>query len=53
MTIRNDCVTSSDTYPVHFASGSNLTVEDTTITGTGGGCARRSSPRATAPPWTG
>ena len=33
--IRNDCVTSSDIYPVHFVSGSNLTVEDTTITGTG------------------
>jgi hypothetical protein len=42
--IRNDCVTSSDIYPVHFVSGSNLTVEDTTITGTGGGCARAVEP---------
>ena len=33
---------------MHFVSGSNLTVEDTTITGTGGGCSRGSSPRATA-----
>src|SRR5215472_13215711 len=32
VTIRNDCVTSSDIYPVHLVSGSNLTVEDTTIT---------------------
>jgi hypothetical protein len=44
VTIRNDCVTSSDIYPVHFVSGSNLTVEDTTITGTGGGCARAVEP---------
>jgi len=44
VTIRNDCVTSSDTYPVHFVSGSNLTVEDTTITGRGGGCSRAVEP---------
>jgi hypothetical protein len=44
VTIRNDCVTSSDIYPVHFVSGSNLTVEDTTITGTGDGCARAVEP---------
>jgi peptidoglycan DL-endopeptidase CwlO len=44
VTIRNDCVTSSDIYPVHLASGSNLTVEDTTITGTGGGCSRAVEP---------
>ncbi len=44
VTIRNDCVTSSSIYPVHFVSGSNLTVEDTTITGTGGGCARAVEP---------
>jgi Right handed beta helix region len=44
VTIRNDCVTSSDFYPVHFVSGSNLTVEDTTITGTGGGCSRAVEP---------
>ena len=50
VTIRNDCVTSSDIYPVHFVSGSNLTVEDTTITGTGRRLRRGpSSPRATAP----
>ena len=42
--IRNDCVTSSDIYPVHFVSGSNLTVEDTTITGTGHGCDRAVEP---------
>ena len=42
--IRNDCVTSSDIYPVRFVSGSNLTVEDTTITGTGGGCSRAVEP---------
>jgi hypothetical protein len=44
VTIRNDCVTSSDIYPVHFVSGSNLTVEDTTITGRGGGCSRAVEP---------
>ena len=44
VTIRNDCVTSSSNYPVHFVSGSNLTVEDTTITGTGGGCSRAVEP---------
>jgi hypothetical protein len=44
VTIRNDCVTSSDIYPVHFVSGSNLTVEDTTITGTGHGCDRAVEP---------
>jgi peptidoglycan DL-endopeptidase CwlO len=44
VTIRNDCVTSSDIYPVRLASGSNLTVEDTTITGTGGGCSRAVEP---------
>jgi hypothetical protein len=44
VTIRNDCVTSSDIYPVHFVSGANLTVEDTTITGTGHGCARAVEP---------
>ena len=44
VTIRNDCVTSSYNYPVHFVSGSNLTVEDTTITGTGGGCSRAVEP---------
>ena len=44
VTIRDDCVTSSDFYPVHFVSGSNLTVEDTTITGTGGGCSRAVEP---------
>jgi polygalacturonase len=38
VTIRNNCVTSSDIYPVHFVSGSDLTVEDITITGTGHGC---------------
>ena len=43
VTIRNDCVTSSGIYPVHFVSGSNLTVEDTTITGTGG-CLRAVEP---------
>ena len=48
MTIRNDCVTSSDIYPVHFVSGSNLTVEDTTITGTGHGCDRAVEPAVTA-----
>ena len=42
--IRNDCVTSSAIYPVHFVSGSNLTVEDTTITGTGHGCDRAVEP---------
>jgi hypothetical protein len=42
--IRNDCVTSSSIYPVHFVSGSNLTVEDTTITGTGHGCDRAVEP---------
>lgn len=42
--IRDDCVTSSDIYPVHFVSGSNLTVEDTTITGTGHGCDRAVEP---------
>jgi len=42
--IRNDCVTSSDIYPVHFVSGSNLTVENTTITGTGHGCDRAVEP---------
>jgi hypothetical protein len=46
VTIRNDCVTSSDIYPVHFVSGSNLTVEDTTITGRGGGCSRAVEPAA-------
>jgi hypothetical protein len=44
VTIRNDCVTSSGIYPVRFVSGSNLTVEDTTITGRGGGCARAVEP---------
>ena len=44
VTIRNDCVTSSGIYPVHFVSGSNLTVEDTTITGTGHGCDRAVEP---------
>jgi hypothetical protein len=44
VTIRNDCVTSPDIYPVRLASGSNLTVEDTTITGTGGGCSRAVEP---------
>jgi hypothetical protein len=44
VTIRNDCVTSSDIYPVHFVSGSGLTVEDTTITGTGHGCDRAVEP---------
>jgi hypothetical protein len=44
VTIRNDCVTSSDIYPVHFVSGSNLTVEDTTITGAGHGCDRAVEP---------
>src|SRR6266516_8124957 len=44
VTIRNDCVTSSAIYPVHFVSGSHLTVADTTITGTGGGCARAVEP---------
>jgi hypothetical protein len=44
VTIHNDCVTSSDIYPVHLVSGSNLTVEDTTITGTGGGCSRAVEP---------
>ena len=44
VTIRNDCVTSSGIYPVRLVSGSNLTVEDTTITGTGGGCSRAVEP---------
>jgi hypothetical protein len=44
VTIRNDCVTSSGIYPVRLVSGSNLTVADTTITGTGGGCARAVEP---------
>ncbi|HXZ72328.1 MAG TPA: hypothetical protein VEH31_15860 [Streptosporangiaceae bacterium] len=44
VTIRNDCITSSDIYPVHFVSGSNLTVEDTTITGRGGDCSRAVEP---------
>jgi hypothetical protein len=44
VTIRNDCVTSGDIYPVRLISGSNLTVEDTTITGTGGGCSRAVEP---------
>src|SRR5215468_2633025 len=44
VTIRNDCVTSSDIYPVHLVSGSNLTVADTTITGAGGGCSRAVEP---------
>jgi hypothetical protein len=44
VTIRNDCVRSSAIYPVHFVSGSNLTVEDTTITGRGGGCSRAVEP---------
>ena len=48
VTIRNDCVTSSDIYPVHFVSGSDLTVEDTTITGTGHGCDRAVERPATA-----
>jgi hypothetical protein len=43
VTIRNDCVTSSGIYPVRFVSGSDLTVEDTTITGTGG-CLRAVEP---------
>ena len=44
VTIRNDCVTSSGIYPVRLVSGSNLTVEDTTITGRGGGCSRAVEP---------
>jgi hypothetical protein len=44
VTIRNDCVTSGGIYPVHFVSGSNLTVENTTITGRGGNCARAVEP---------
>jgi hypothetical protein len=44
VTIRNDCITSSGIYPVHFVSGSHLTVEDTTITGTGHGCDRAVEP---------
>jgi hypothetical protein len=43
VTIRDDCVRSSAIYPVHFVSGSNLTVQDTTITGTGG-CDRAVEP---------
>ena len=46
VTIKNDCVTSEAIYPVHFTSGSNLRVEDTTITGTGGGCSRAVEPAA-------
>jgi len=44
VTIRNDCVTSGGIYPVRLVSGSNLTVADTTITGTAGGCARAVEP---------
>jgi hypothetical protein len=42
--ITNDCLTSSDIYPIHFVSGSNLVIDHVTVTGTGGGCSRAVEP---------
>jgi len=41
--ITNDCLTSSDIYPIHFISGSNLVIDHVTVTGTGG-CSRAVEP---------
>jgi len=48
VTITNDCVTSGDTYPIHFTGGGG-TIDHVTVTGQGDGCSRAVEPAGASP----